>query len=70
MKLDKSQTPTLSATDLANHLACKHLTQLNRAVTEGRISCSEWFDPDIERIQQLGLAHEKAFIDHVRNQGR
>ena len=26
----------LSAADLANHFACSHLTQLDRAVAEGR----------------------------------
>ncbi len=38
---------TLSATDLANHLSCKHLTQLNRSLAKGTIAPqfarSEWF---------------------------
>ncbi len=38
---------TLSATDLANHLSCKHLTELNRSLAKGTIApqfaLSEWF---------------------------
>ena len=29
---------TLSATDLANHLSCKHLTEQNRVLDKGKIA--------------------------------
>src|ERR1700694_1259763 len=32
----------LSASDLANHLGCRHLTLLDRGVAEGRIDASKW----------------------------
>ena len=35
----------LSATDLANHLGCLHLSQLNRAAAEGRAQRPKWNDP-------------------------
>ncbi len=60
---------TLSATDLANHLSCKHLTELNRSLAKGKIAPPAWRDPDRARIQELGMAHEKAFVGHLRNKG-
>ena len=48
-----SATLTLSATDLANHLSCKHLTQLNRSLAKGKIAPPSWRDPDRARIQEL-----------------
>ncbi len=53
MKFTKS-TLTLSATDLANHLSCKHLTQLNQSLAKGKIAPPSWRDPDRARIQELG----------------
>ena len=44
---------TLSATDLANHLSFKHLTELNRALAKGKIAPPAWRDPDVARIQEL-----------------
>ncbi len=55
---------TLSATDLANHLSCKHLTQLNRALAKGKIAPPAWHDPDRDRLRELGMAHENAFVGH------
>jgi predicted RecB family nuclease len=59
----------LAATDLANHLACRHLTQLDRAVAEGRMAAPAWRDPSLALLQERGLAHERAFVDHLRAQG-
>ena len=59
----------LSATDIANHLACRHLTQLDRAVAEGRISAPAWRDPGLALLQERGLAHEKAYVEHLRAGG-
>ena len=44
---------SLSATDLANHLSCKHLTQLSRSLAKGKIAPPSWRDPDVARIQEL-----------------
>jgi predicted RecB family nuclease len=59
----------LAATDIANHLACRHLTQLDRAVAEGRRSAPAWRDPGLALLQERGLVHEKAYIEHLRATG-
>jgi len=69
MKFTQTQAFSLSATDLGNHLGCKHLTELNRALAKGKIASPKWYDPDSARIRELGLTHEKAFVDHLRNKG-
>jgi len=52
-------TIRLSATDLANHLACRHLTALNRAVVEKRLG-SPPKRADLDLIRELGDKHERA----------
>ena len=58
-----------SATDLANHLGCRHLTELNRAAAEGRAEPPAWADPMLAVLQQRGLSHEEAYVNHLRGQG-
>ncbi len=56
----------LSATDLANHVACRHLTALDLAVAEDRLALPEstaWLPAS---MQQRGEAHERAYIEHLR----
>ena len=59
----------LSATDIANHLACRHLTELDRAVAEGLLAVPEWRDPSLELLRERGLVHERAYIEHLRSEG-
>jgi len=59
----------LSATDLANHLGCIHLSQLNRAVAEGRARKPLWNDPMGKLLRERGLEHEKAYLEHLRADG-
>jgi predicted RecB family nuclease len=59
----------LSATDLSNHLACRHLTSLDLSVTRGQRAAPEWRAPDLFVIQELGLRHEAAYLDFLRGQG-
>ena len=59
----------LAATDVANHLACRHLTQLDRAVAEGRRKAPAWRDPGLALLQERGLRHERAYIEHLRANG-
>ncbi len=56
----------LSATDLANHLGCPHLSQLDRAAAEGRLHKPRWQDPIAEILRERGFAHEKAYLDYLR----
>src|SRR6266508_533104 len=68
MKLD-GDTLRLSATDLANHLACRHLTGLDRGAAEGRWKPPDWFRPEADVLKQRGLEHERAFLAHLERQG-
>jgi uncharacterized protein len=55
----------LSATDLAGHLACPHLTQLERRRAAGEIEPPLWQDPMADVLRERGQAHEKAYLDHL-----
>jgi predicted RecB family nuclease len=56
----------LSATDLANHLSCGHLSQLSRAVAEGRAKKPKWNDPIAAILRERGIEHEAAYLAHLR----
>ena len=49
----------LSASDLSNHLVCKHLSELDRAVALGQLEKPVWKDPALELLKQRGLDHER-----------
>jgi hypothetical protein len=57
---------TLSATDLSNHLACGHLTQLNRLVAQDKIKKPSWYDPSLEVLIQRGWDHEAAYVEFLK----
>src|SRR5882757_8428669 len=59
----------LSASDLSNHLACRHLTMLELQVARGERTAPDWAAPDLKVIQELGLRHEKAYLAHLAAQG-
>jgi uncharacterized protein len=59
----------LSATDLGRHLACRHLTQLDRAAAEGRLAAPHWEDPILDALRERGLRHETAHEEHLRAKG-
>src|SRR5712664_913450 len=59
----------LSASDLSNHLACRHLTTLELQVARGARTAPDWAAPDLKVIQELGLRHEKAYLAHLAAQG-
>ena len=60
----------LSATDLANHLACRHLTTLDRGAAEGRWRPPDWYRPEADVLAQRGMEHEREFLKHLERQGR
>src|ERR1700730_7220615 len=62
-------TATLSATDLANHLSCRHLTTLDLRLAKGEIAEPSWENPHLRVLQQLGLEHEKTYIESLRSKG-
>src|ERR1700733_1614233 len=59
----------LSASDLSNHLACRHLTALDLDVATGGRSAPAWNSPDAQILQERGIAHEKAYVEHLRSTG-
>ena len=54
-----------SATDVANFLACHHLSTLDRAQAAGEIKRPFFQDPGIELLRELGARHEQAFLRHL-----
>jgi len=61
-----SQQLRLSATDLSNHLACRHLSTLDFALAHGQINEPQRAAPDLVVIQQLGLRHEADYLKHLQ----
>ena len=59
----------LSASDLSNHLACRHLTSLDFGVAVGEKAAPTWQSPDLWVLQKRGLEHETAYIVHLAAQG-
>ena len=53
----------LSASDLASHLGCRHLTQLDLLVANGRLVPPRWRDPTLEVLQQRGLELKQLYLD-------
>jgi predicted RecB family nuclease len=60
---------SLSATDLSNHLACRHLTSLDFDVAVGNKSAPTWHSPDLWVLQKRGLEHETAYIEFLAAEG-
>jgi len=52
----------LAATDLGNHLACRHLTTLDLQVARGERAAPDWAAPDLVVIRKRGERHEKAYL--------
>ena len=57
---------SLSATDLSNHLACGHLTQLEQKRANGEIKKPHRNNAFLDRIIERGLDHEKAYVKHLK----
>ena len=57
----------LSATDLANHLSCRHLSQLSRAAAEGKATKPKWYDPIAEILRERGVTHEAEYLTYLRD---
>lgn len=56
----------LSPTDLANHLACPHLTTLELAVARGELMPPPGGLPMADALRARGEAHEAAYVEWLR----
>jgi predicted RecB family nuclease len=68
MKLAAGQI-RLAATDLGNHLACRHLTTLDLQVALGKREEPDWAAPDLAVIRERGERHEREYLAHLCAQG-
>ncbi len=59
----------LAATDVSNHLACHHLTQLELSAARGERDRPQWEAPDLVVIQELGLRHEAKYLKFLEQSG-
>lgn len=65
----QSDTYTLSATDLANFLGCRHRTALEMEASAGIRKRPHFDDPILELLFQRGTDHEKSYVDSLRQTG-
>jgi len=64
-------TIIVSATDLVGYLACDHLATLELGRIEGRWARPPHrTDPELELLQERGDAHEHAYLERLRSEGR
>ena len=59
----------LAATDLSNHLECRHLTSLDLAVALGERPGRKWQSPDLWVLRERGAEHEAAYLRHLERSG-
>jgi uncharacterized protein len=58
----------LSATDLAGHLGCAHLTELDRLAALAVLRPPVWHDPMLEVLRERGIVHEAAYLAYLRDE--
>ncbi len=68
MKIDDGQV-RLSASDVANFLACRHLTRLDLLRARGVIWPPRAYDAGFEDLVARGEAHEKEILQGFRDRG-
>src|SRR5439155_9222189 len=68
MQLHSAQL-VYSPSDLANFVACEHLTQLELAVARGEITRPVFQNAYVDLIARKGLEHERDFLDSLRMAG-
>jgi predicted RecB family nuclease len=64
----QNQSLIFSATDLVNFLGCRHATFLERHDLDAPVA-HETEDPLLALLQEKGLAHERRYLDVLRDQG-
>jgi uncharacterized protein len=59
----------LSATDLSNHLGCRHVTSLDLSLLAGTLPAPTRRSPDLHILQERGRAHEDAYLRSLESKG-
>jgi uncharacterized protein len=62
-------TLQISASDLANHLACRHITTLDLLAVRGEIDREFREDPRIDALKERGRRHEASYITQLKSDG-
>jgi predicted RecB family nuclease len=62
-------TLQISASDLANHLACRHITTLDLLAARGEIDREFREDPRIDALIERGRRHEAEYIAQQKSAG-
>jgi len=60
----------LTPTEIAGHLACQHLTQLESLRRGGKLDIKFLPDPRLDTMVARGKQHEKDYVDRLRKTGR
>lgn len=60
----------LSPSDVTAFLACEHLTTLSLAQARGELDGPEVENEQAELIFRKGLEHERAYLEHLRGEGK
>jgi predicted RecB family nuclease len=55
----------LSASDLSNHVGCRHLTRLNLRVAHGELKAPVRRDIRLDALRERGADHEEAYVAHL-----
>ncbi len=58
-----------SATDIANFLACRHLTRLDFAAAHGLVEPPRLYDVGMEALSRRGDQHEARLLEEFQGQG-
>jgi len=67
--LDDDGRLVLSPSDLADYLACEHLSELSFAVAVGQMERPAVDDPGMAVLRRRGLEHEAAYLGRLEDQG-
>lgn len=70
MKLLTDDRMLVSASDLNNHLACRHLTTLDLARARGELDATPSRSETAELLSGKGDEHEDAYLGRLREEGR
>ncbi|NOU26849.1 MAG: TM0106 family RecB-like putative nuclease [Polyangiaceae bacterium] len=66
----RGESPLFFATDLTNFLGCRHLTAVERLAAHKLAKRPYFDDPMLEILRERGLAHERAYVEHLAGAGK